>query len=102
MNRRKSQGDLVIIVSDNESWAGRQTGPATALMTEWAAFRKRNPDARLVCLDIQPNASSQAPERPDVMNIGGFSDSVFEVIAAFADGTLSTDHWVSIIEETVL
>ena len=52
----------------------------------------RNPGAKLVCLDIQPNASSQAPERADVMNIGGFSDSVFEVIAAFADGTLRADQ----------
>jgi 60 kDa SS-A/Ro ribonucleoprotein len=102
MNRRKAHGDLVVIVSDNESWAGRQTGPATALMIEWAAFRKRNPAARLVCLDIQPNASTQAPERADVMNIGGFSDSVFEIIASFADGTLRADHWVGVIGETVL
>jgi 60 kDa SS-A/Ro ribonucleoprotein len=71
-------------------------------MIEWAAFRKRNPGARLVCLDIQPNASSQAPERPDVMNIGGFSDSVFEIIDSFADGTLRADHWVGVIDETVL
>ncbi|MES2466693.1 MAG: RNA-binding protein [Verrucomicrobiota bacterium] len=102
MNRRKAKGDLVLIVSDNESWAGRQTGPATALMVQWEAFRKRNPGAKLVCLDIQPHASSQAPERADVMNIGGFSDSVFEVIAAFADGTLRADHWVGVIEKTVL
>jgi 60 kDa SS-A/Ro ribonucleoprotein len=36
------------------------------------------------------------------MNIGGFSDSVFEIIASFADGTLRADHWVGVIEETVL
>ena len=102
MTRRKAKGDLVIIVSDNESWAGTQKGPGTALMVQWEAFRKRNPGAKLVCLDIQPNASSQAPERADVMNIGGFSDSVFEVIAAFADGTLRADHWVSVINAVPL
>ena len=102
MTRRKAKGDLVIIVSDNESWADTQKGPGTALMVQWEAFRKRNPGAKLVCLDIQPNASSQAPERADVMNIGGFSDSVFEVIAAFADGTLRADHWVSVINAVPL
>ena len=102
MNRRKAKGDLVLIVSDNESWAGRQTGPASALMVEWEAFRKRNPGAKLVCLDIQPHASSQAPERADVMNIGGFSDSVFELIASYADGTLRADHWVGVINAVPL
>ncbi len=102
MNRRKAKGDLVIIVSDNESWAGSQSGPATALMVQWEAFRKRNPGAKLVCLDIQPSATTQAPERKDVMNLGGFSDSVFELIASFADGTLGADHWVGVIDQTVL
>ncbi len=89
----------MIIVSNSESWAGRQTGPATALMQQWAVFRKRNPTAKLVCLDLQPVATSQALERADVMNIGGFSDAVFEVIAAFADGTLQADHWAGVIDE---
>ncbi len=102
MNRRKAAGDLVVIVSDNESWAGSQRGPGTALMVQWEAFRKRNPTAKLVCLDIQPHATSQAPERKDVMNIGGFSDSVFELIASFADGTLGADHWVGVIEAVPL
>jgi 60 kDa SS-A/Ro ribonucleoprotein len=66
-------------------------------MSEWAVFRKRNPNAKLVCLDIQPNATTQTAERADVMNIGGFSDSVFDIIAAFADGTLQADHWVGVI-----
>lgn len=102
MNRRKSKGDLVIIVSDNESWAGVRNGPGTALMVQWEAFRKRNPGAKLVCLDIQPHATSQAPERADVMNIGGFSDSVFELIASYADGTLRADHWVGVISAVPL
>ena len=67
-------------------------------MDAWAKFRARNPQARLVCLDIQPNASTQAAEREDVLNIGGFADSVFEIIALFAKGELRADHWVGEID----
>src|SRR5258708_6410847 len=31
---------------------------------------------------------------PDQLNVGGFSDDVFEVVARFADGTLGADHWI--------
>jgi 60 kDa SS-A/Ro ribonucleoprotein len=36
-----------------------------------------------VCIDIQPYASAQAPDRGDIPNVGGFSDAVFSVVAAF-------------------
>ncbi len=98
LNRRKVKADLVIFVSDNESWVDQGRGRGTALMAEWAAFRQRNPTARLVCLDIQPNQTTQASEREDILNIGGFSDSVFELIAAFASGQLEPEHWVARIE----
>jgi 60 kDa SS-A/Ro ribonucleoprotein len=38
---------------------------------------------KLVCIDIQPYGSTQAPERADVLNIGGFSDAVFNVVASY-------------------
>jgi 60 kDa SS-A/Ro ribonucleoprotein len=84
LNRRKANADLIIFVSDNESWVDAGRGRGTALMAEWSEFRQRNPKARLVCLDIQPNQTTQAQERADILNIGGFSDQVFEVISAFA------------------
>jgi 60 kDa SS-A/Ro ribonucleoprotein len=71
-------------------------------MSEWMKFKQRNPKARLVCLDIQPYASTQAQEREDILNIGGFSDSVFQVIAAFASGELTGAHWVGEIDKTPL
>ena len=98
LNKQKAKADLVIFVSDNESWVDQGRGRGTALMAEWAAFRQRNPTARLVCLDIQPNQTTQASEREDIFNIGGFSDSVFEIIAAFASGQLEPEHWVARIE----
>ncbi len=107
LNQRGARGDLVVYVSDNESWVdapqhGRFGGSRTETMTQWTRFRARNPQARLVCLDIQPYGTTQATEREDVLNIGGFSDQVFELIAQFASGRLSGDHWVGVIEAVKL
>jgi 60 kDa SS-A/Ro ribonucleoprotein len=52
-----------------------------------------------VCIDVQPNATTQTPERADVLNVGGFSDEVFEVVNAFVSGKMSAGHWVNKIEE---
>jgi 60 kDa SS-A/Ro ribonucleoprotein len=103
LNRQNAKGDLVIYVSDNESWIdaphyGRFGGSATATMQEWSKFRNRNPGARMVCIDIQPYGTVQAKERRDILNIGGFSDQVFELIAEFANGNLNADHWIGVIE----
>lgn len=107
LNQRNAQGDLVIYVSDNESWIdaphyGRWGGSATETMKEWAGFRQRNPAARMVCIDVQPYATVQAKEQPDILNVGGFSDQVFDVIAEFASGELNADHWIGVIESTAL
>ena len=107
LNKRQAQGDLVIYVSDYESWVdapqyGRFGGSATQTMQEWARFRERNPQARMVCIDIQPYSTVQAKEREDILNIGGFSDAVFDLIAEFAAGRLSDDHWVGVIEAVTL
>ena len=104
LNRRGARGNLVIFVSDNESWVdgvrGRYQG--TAVMEEWAKYKRRNPEAKLVCIDIQPVLSTQAKERADILNIGGFSDAVFDTIAAFARGEPDADHWVGVIDRIEL
>ena len=107
LNQRRAPGDLVIYVSDNESWIdaphyGRFGGSATQTMKEWAQFRQRNPGARMVCIDIQPYGTVQAKEREDILNIGGFSDQVFEVISEFARGELNAAHWIGVIESVAL
>lgn len=100
LNRRRAQADLVLMVSDNMSWVDAHGGGrSTATMQEWATFRSRNPRARLVCLDLQPYATTQAAEREDILNIGGFSDAVFDLVATFAAGELHADHWVGVIEQ---
>lgn len=98
LNRKKAEGDVVIYVSDNESWVDAKGGRGTGLMREWEAFKYRNQEARLVCIDIQPNATTQAVERPDVLNIGGFSDQVFRLIDDFVNDRMNRDHWIGVIE----
>jgi 60 kDa SS-A/Ro ribonucleoprotein len=38
---------------------------------------------KLVCIDVQPYGTTQAPERSDVLNVGGVSNAVFTVVASF-------------------
>jgi 60 kDa SS-A/Ro ribonucleoprotein len=94
LNQRKMHADLVIFVSDNESWIDARRNGATATMTQWDLFKRNNPQAKLVCIDIAPHATTQAQERDDILNVGGFSDNVFNLIAAFAAGQLGAAHWV--------
>ncbi|WP_041400983.1 TROVE domain-containing protein [Planctopirus limnophila] len=86
--RRKFAG--MVLVSDNESWVGTGRHGSTGVMTAWEAFssnqrklsRKAAPP-KLINIDLQPYQTVQACERTDIMNIGGFSDAVFNVISAF-------------------
>jgi 60 kDa SS-A/Ro ribonucleoprotein len=86
-----------VLVSDNESWvyANRAfaygTHGSTGVMTEWPAFVKNQSrlqsgnisGPKLVCINIQPYGTTQAPERSDILNIAGFSDAVFNVVASY-------------------
>ena len=101
LNKYKSHADLLIYVSDNESWmdSTRSWNSGTKTMQEWNEFKTRNPNAKLVCIDIQPYAHTQAQERADILNVGGFSDQVFTLLAEFANGDLSAEHWVGVIEK---
>jgi len=98
LNAEKATPDLVVFVSDNESWADPKANRGTATMVEWEKLKARNPKARLVCIDLVPNTTTQAPDRKDILNIGGFSDVVFDLIAAFAAGADGTEHWIREIE----
>ena len=103
LNREKADVDLVVIVSDNESWADRgQWGGKTSLMKEWDILKQRCPEAKLVCLDIQPYTTVQVQNRCDILNVGGFSDQVFTLIGSFAEQGMGADFWVEEIEKTDL
>lgn len=98
INRKRANVDLLVVVSDNESWADTRGGRATETMRQWAAIKARCPQARMVCIDLQPTATSQTVESADVLHVGGFSDAVFDAVAAHAAGASTTSHWVEQIE----
>jgi 60 kDa SS-A/Ro ribonucleoprotein len=99
LNRRGAKGDLVVYVSDNQSWIDVRANRGTATMQEWARFQQRSPEAKLVNIDLQPYGTTQTAGRADVLNVGGFSDQVFEVVAEFRRRGLDGEHWVRTIEE---
>lgn len=110
LNKKGETGDLIIYVSDNESWIrgdgtqppnawiGRYGNRETNTRSEWNKFKRRNPKARMVCLDLQPNMTTQCQDREDILNVGGFSDVVFDIIAKFSAGSADGAHWVRAIE----
>jgi len=102
LNRERAQVDAVVFVSDNQSWIDPRAGRGTALLKEWQELRARNPQARMVCVDVQPYDTAQALDREDILNIGGFSDQVFDVISAFVSGELDPEHWIGRIEATAI
>lgn len=112
LNKKAAKGDLIIMVSDNESW-GQLTGRtrysygwdrsgATDMAGEWAKFKKRNRGAKMICLDLVPNDTTQVKNSDDVLNVGGFSDVVFDIFAAFAKGDLGNEALVGVIESVRL
>lgn len=92
--------DNIIMISDNESWAGVKTnGWRTGTMKYLLDIKKKNPNVRMVNLDIAPNTSMQTTFDASILNIGGFSDSVFQIMALFFKSTNKDDFWVSEIQK---
>lgn len=98
----RARVDLVIMVSDNESWVDKSRHGSMATMECWIELKKRNPQARLVCIDLLPYGTTQAAERSDILNVGGFSDEVFTVIDNFVNGRYGSAHWLEEIEAVTL
>jgi 60 kDa SS-A/Ro ribonucleoprotein len=105
MNGAGAKADLVVMVSDSESWKevadpARQgvslflpqqyANRRSNMMAEWQAFKRRNPNAKLVCIDLQPYTTSQVAPDKDILLIGGWSDRAFEVIRSFVSGELGS------------
>ena len=104
LNVKGMKGDLVVYVSDNQSWIDSPqrysygASSPSATMQAWEHFKRNSPQARMVCIDVQPYANTQAKERDDIFNVGGFSDQVFRFLAAVAKGETGAGYWVDQIK----
>jgi len=99
LNDKGAQGKAVIFVSDNESWIdGGFYTRGTGMLNEWNKFHARNPGSRLVCIDLTPRSNSQVNVHKDILQVGGFGDAVFDVVASFIKHGFANDHWVDTIE----
>ena len=101
LNREKAQADLVVYVSDNESWVDRYSGyQGSGQAHEWAQFKARNPKAKMVNIDVLASTTSTPHhDADDVLNVGGWSDNVFNIVNMFCDEKLGGEHLVKLIEQ---
>jgi 60 kDa SS-A/Ro ribonucleoprotein len=102
LNAKRAEVDLLVIVSDNQSWVEGRSGVGTATMRQWSAIKSRCPKARMVCIDLQPYGTSQTAPGDDILHVGGFGDAVFEVLSAFAKDGGRGRAWVERIEAVTL
>lgn len=103
IRKKGCKAKTVIIISDNESWfqgTGGYYGRGTQAAAEWAKYCGDVKGAKLICIDLTPNKTVQVPDSKNVLNIGGFSDAVFDVIANFVEG--DSDHFVNVIKKVDL
>jgi 60 kDa SS-A/Ro ribonucleoprotein len=102
LNREGAKVDVVIFVSDYESWTGCHgiTG-TTNMQGQWNLLKVWNPNAKLVCLDLAPHNTSQVVVRADTFGVGGFSDQVFSMINDFVTGS-SKNQWLDVINQVEL
>ena len=96
-----------VVISDNESWVNDGRDGQTAVLTQWESFvanqrrlQGRTIQPKLVCINLQPYETVQAPERTEILNVGGFSDAVFEVVSNFL--AADTARLVSAVESIEL
>jgi 60 kDa SS-A/Ro ribonucleoprotein len=73
---KKLKFDLIIIYTDNETWAGRRH-----LAIEWDLYKKINPKAKLVIASTQANQVTVGdPQDPSVLQVVGFDTNLLDVI----------------------
>lgn len=101
----------IVFFTDMQTWieSGKRSTSiygdqgATAMAKTWREIKKAHPKARLVLVNLQPNGTTQIDEKaPDVLHVGGFSDTMFEIIAEFAEGKWGDDHWLNVINRITL
>lgn len=105
LNMQKKTGKAIVFVSDSESWLDSNPykgSQQTETKRQWDFFVERNPEAKMVAIDLTPNTTVQVQNDKRIVNIGGFSDGCFDVMREFInayDG--SDDFWIKEIEVAI-
>lgn len=94
--------NLVIVISDNASWAASYIGRETGLMKYWDLLRRTNKQAKLVLWDLTPSTTSQGANRSDILRVGGISDAAAGVIANFLESNGGQEFFVKQIDSIAL
>lgn len=108
--QEKWKTDTIIYFSDNESWMDRWASVSygifgignhrgTSTQELYNQLKARNPKMKMVCVDLTPNRTLQAKNSSDVLNMGGFSDTIFDIINEFVNGKFGKDFWTKSIEQ---
>lgn len=75
--------DVFVIITDNETWAGRHGHPSQALAEYRIKMKK--PNAKMIVLATSPSPFTIAdPKDPGMLDIAGFDTSIPTVISSFA------------------
>jgi 60 kDa SS-A/Ro ribonucleoprotein len=92
----------ILIISDNQSWfdgsaRGSYYNPgATGTTQEWQNYRAKRKDAKIVCWDIQPIATTQLKNDRSVLNIGGFTESAYDLVGNWFSSN-TRDQWRAVV-----
>lgn len=103
-NNKDESVDLIIMISDNQSW--HQISPpatfrSTPMLEEFNKYKKTNPDVKLVNIDISPFANTQASSSDSIFLISGFNDSIFKVLKDYLSHSKDANYWVNHINSLI-
>ena len=89
--RRNEVVDKVMLFTDVQLWSTGFVG--NALETKWKAYKKIAPNAKLYLFDLAGHGNTPlSTHRNDVYLIAGWSDKVFDVLAAMENGQNAVEH----------
>lgn len=89
--REKRVMDKVMLFTDCQLWDSWYGG--ACLQKSWEKYKKLAPDARLYLFDLAGYGQSPVSmERDDVFCIAGWSDKVFDILAALENGENAIDE----------
>lgn len=106
---KASAPDVVVILSDNESWADLTAtgswhsgygGSRASMGDRWRDLVAANPNAKLICVDLAPYSDLTNKDSTNVLNLGGWTDEMFPLIASFVNGDQT--KWVDAVKAVSL